>query len=224
MKVLNRVITDYKKAKRTLKLKEITKNLKTEKDLKNRLEEYTVSVEKKRKEIYKEVRKEKIKSGDILLINAYEVEVTKKKGKIGQLFNKDTLDYRYTGIYFGQGKQIKIINLPKLDSYSLDMKEYRELFIYNEEKSPYMYNNKTVVFLNNKGVFNPNFVEEKNNFAYDLTPKYFWKLVNNVFDISLTIPIKDEGGLLGKLTPKKIFVALVIAAIIYAISKNTQGG
>lgn len=232
VKLITRLKNSFKEAKANIESKKLDKEL-IQAAEKDRID----SLVKKKKEelwdektkVYNNVREYKIKKGELLEIPGAVINTGGTKPGIidkiiGMFTGADKIDYRYIGIYFGNGRQLKLVNLPEIKNSLLMRNQENEAHsVVDYDDETWSLNGKSVIWLTPKSVINPNFNEKLEDFVYGLTPVYFWMLLTNVVRTRLTVPIQDKNDLFsGLFTPKKIIIALILIGIVYYMT--SQGG
>jgi len=213
-------------ARKNIEIKHLDKRLKTKEQ---HLKIFDTKIYKEKIKIYEEIKNIKIKKGDLISFKTFELDINKDEKGIKGIFNKITnmfnpIDHKYKMLYFGYGRQVRLLDIPPLNSNIIQTKS-NELFKYIDHEKPYFMSGKTLIFAKQDTLFLPE-LDLKNSKLniLNLDPHYLWNLINNVFDNSLTIPSSD-GGLLGKgITPKKVIIVLAILGIIFYAMQKQNGG
>jgi hypothetical protein len=186
------------------------------------------TTEEQRKNIYYDYRQTLINSNKLAVLKTTEIEIEiEKKTFISKLLSflpfmqKEVYDSSFIGLYINNGIG-RLINIPQIKSKSISLLQ-QEQYNIEEYKDAILLNNKRLLFINNKTIFNPKLDLEKKDFLLDITPEYYWKTTNQVYDYNLTIP-KGSNNLLGGMNAKKIIVILAILGIAFYLLSKKNGG
>lgn len=184
------------------------------------------AIDNKKEQVYNELREQKIKRNEIIPLKSYEVKIVKKKGGLLDNINifkkKEIIDY--VSLYLGYGGIAKFIQIPKQANSSFIVED-RELYNYqrdieNKNEKSYFMDGKKLLFIHNKVIFNAEFDDQNKKFIYDLTPDYYYMVIDNVIDNKLTQPVvpkEDIGNFI-----QKYWKLIVVGIIAYFIMQVTQ--
>jgi len=188
-----------------------------------KLKKVKTANKKEKNKIYDDVRKQKITNNKLISVDALDITLDSetKKGILEKIpivnnyFGKKNVDYDYKAFYFGYKNVMKILDIPKIENNTINDTENKELYnliTYEDEKN-YFLNGKRILWINRETIFNPKFDVDKQNFLYDLSPKYYYGVINNVMDWNLTKPLAEKTDLMG--TIKKYWWVFIVAGVIY---------
>lgn len=235
--ILSKVLYQYYDAKYNIEAKKYIKRKKLHKKHKIKQELRSLTTKelfkihkfmKYNKElIYLEVRKDKIKKNKIIPLNAYEIEIKKKNSSLLSkipFIGEGQKETDYYSLYFGYGGIAKLLEV-KQNTNSTFILNDKELYNFqkddeNKKERQYFLEGKKLIFINNKVIFNAEFDENDNKFIYDITPDYYYSVIDNVIDYRLTMPTidTDAGGLI-----KKYWKWVVAGIAAYFLYQYTQG-
>jgi len=146
-------------------------------------------------EIYEEIRSEKIRNKELIVLNGIEVDIWKPSPSPLNLFgllSKSFKSYKTLGILFNKG-QIKGIGINEDYTHFINLSKDKQ-FTIKETKNPFFYKGKPVLWFDNGIGINLDLDINKKKFFAD--PRTMHNLYNYVIESRLTIPVRP-GGLAG---------------------------
>lgn len=204
-------------------------NAKKEKLIIDKLKKESETISKKintsKENIYNEFRNKKINDNKLIVLKTCEIDLLiEKKTLFSKIlsflpFNSSIIyDPNFIGLYINNGSA-KFINIPKMQNNNLSLLQ-QELYNIEDYQDALTLNNKRLLFINNKVIFNPKLDLTNKDFLLDIQPEYYWRLNNKTFDFNLTIPKNINP--LGGLNLKKVLLIAGVLIVGYLIISGTK--